>query len=116
MGDLGDDISGIGGMGPIKAAAFIDSMHKTEPIKDINHVIEFASKHKDDPSTTGTWAKNIDAKKDILYRNYRLMSFEELMQNLSIPTLKELERTDTKLTLEQTVDTIKLVQEKVSPW
>lgn len=116
MGDLGDDISGIGGMGPIKAAAFIDSMHKTEPIKDINHVIEFASKHKDDPSTTGTWAKNIDAKKDILYRNYRLMSFEELMQNLSIPTLKELERIDTKLTLEQTVDTIKLVQEKVNPW
>ena len=117
MGDIGDDISGVGGIGPIKAAAFIDDMQKKEPIKSIEQVIEFANKHKDDPATTGTWAKNIDAKKDILYRNYRLMSFEELMNNLSIPTLKELERVDPdKLTFEQTVDTIKAVQEKVSPW
>lgn len=117
MGDIGDDISGVGGMGPIKAASFIDDMQKKEPIKSIEQVIEFANTHKDDPATTGTWAKNIDAKKDILYRNYRLMSFEELMNNLSIPTLKELERVDPdKLTFEQTVDTIKAVQEKVSPW
>ena len=116
MGDIGDDISGVGGLGPIKAAGYVAEVQKDIDLANINQLMEYADKHKDDPSTLGTWSSTINEKKDILYRNYRLVSFEELMQNLSIPTLKELERDDEKLTLEQTVDTIKLVQEKASPW
>lgn len=117
MGDIGDGIPGVGGMGPIKASSYINEVCKDSNIDSIEKLIEYATEHVDIPSTIGTWNKTIEDKKGVLYRNYRLMSFKELIDNLSLSTIEKLiKKEDKHLTLKETIDTITVLRDKLKPW
>jgi 5'-3' exonuclease len=117
MGDIGDGIPGVGGMGPIKAASYINEVCKNANIDSVEKLIEYATEHIEEPSTVGTWNKTIEDKKSILYRNYRLMSFQELISSLSLPTIEKLiKKEEDHLTLEESIDTIQMMREKLKLW
>lgn len=117
MGDIGDGIPGVGGIGPIKAASYINEVCKDTNIDSVEKLIEYATERVDEPSTIGTWNKTIEDKKSIVYRNYRLMSFQELISSLSLPTIERLiKKEDTHLTLRETIDTISVLRDKLKPW
>ena len=117
MGDIGDGIPGVGGIGPIKAASYINEIQNNTNFNSIEQVLKYAADHREDPSTIGTWSKAVEEKKDVVYRNYRLMSFKELIDNLSLPTIEKLiKKEDTHLTLKETIDTITVLRDKLKPW
>ena len=117
MGDIGDGIPGVGGMGPIKAASYINEICKTVNLDSVEKLIDYATEHIDEPSTIGTWNKTIEDKKSIVYRNYRLMSFQELISSLSLSTIEKLtKKEENHLTLQESIDTIALLREKLKLW
>jgi len=117
MGDIGDGIPGVGGMGPIKAASYINEVCKNTNIESVEKLIEYATEHREEPSTIGTWNKTIEDKKSILYRNYRLMSFQELISSLSLTTIEKLtKKEENHLTLQESIDIITLLREKLKLW
>ena len=118
MGDKGDGIDGIGKVGPVKATQFIEYCYNTLNNTSIEQILEEATNCCNNTDIKESKiAKAIEEKKDIVYRNYRLMSFNELIQNLSLPTIEKLiKKEENHLTLEQTFDTIKLLREKLKLW
>lgn len=117
MGDIGDGIPGVGGMGPIKAASYINEVRKDIDIISVEKLVEYATEHMDDPNTMGTWHKTIEDKKSVVYRNYRLMSFQELISSLSLTTIEKLtKKEENHLTLEESIDIIQMMREKLKLW
>ena len=117
MGDIGDGIPGVGGMGPIKAASYINEVCKNTNIDSVEKLIEYATEHIEEPSTVGTWHKTIEDKKSVVYRNYRLMSFQELISSLSLTTIEKLtKKEENHLTLRDSIDTIQMMREKLKLW
>lgn len=117
MGDKGDGIDGIGKVGPVKATQFIEycysTLNNTLDSTSIEKILETAS----NSCAENKIAKAVEEKKDIVYRNYRLMSFQELIDNLSLVTIEKLIKKETDhLTLKETIDTITVLREKLKLW
>lgn len=110
MGDTGDGIDGVAGLGPKKSAKLIKEIGSIKNFKDFQNKLVEESHHE---TSIGKYAVKASNAIDVLYRNYRLMSFEELINNLSLVTVEKFEKLfddNERMTLANTMEFIEEFQ------
>lgn len=112
IGDTGDGVKGITGIGNKSAYKIMKEMPTPTNFKDFMSKLEELSLRSD---SVGKLSKKVNTTIDVVYMNYRLMSFDELISNLHINTIEYLEKTDdsNNLSLDETLEVIETTQRRL---